>query len=669
MGSGNFKLNVNKCYILSFNLRDYVPAPALMQDAVDDLLLYHQLRNQSGVKLYLKWKGKNYFKGTGAEWIAQSEMKELLELSQGKLWEPLIKAIYLTKNYSTEIDLNGFDALTLTRQTEVMDIIVRGMKAQKTVTEWLKPIAKKDTLDAIYDSVQVTIGEGQHIQFQVLKLANIPSTPVEDGRVGMFDEVLEIDNPEVLIEALKHSTTPPQDQLILTFQRNKKYEFKQSVFMFLIWKNALYVIESSERRLNVDNTSGARRPDRYLERQFEHVWLPFNIIVDGKGKKTESTMLAIRNQRIFKRGSLREIFENSPETNMWLQMLLLRVVDHIMMAPSIPEGITPHMAAAKMLEDLSKQPIAERIKSRSQSDASSYLVKKYGSKITALTIQKSDLPAIIGTRQHVTDLIRFQQRQLEASQIEKALFADWKQNAARVIQDFKSFVRKQPITDVIQTALMNREYPIMVYSSFGGRSIGNKTVQFTKPTLTKTTVLELTDTHWGNDEPKRFFQMIWTDDEKLYRKGPRYIDEFRVTCQNCRTVMWKKVIVLTFQDYRQVCAFFNVKETDLPHEIIEHLHMQNDAYIGNSILDDVDPMDIINDPWFRKYYRTHDSKGKPYDEWTDDPPKLEIIIPVCNRCIRKLTPPTAETHPHEGSYITTIKFGNAIVRPAEAATA
>jgi hypothetical protein len=58
-----------------------------------------------------------------------------------------------------------------------------------------------------------------------------------------------------------------------------------------------------------------------------------------------------------------------------------------------------------------------------------------------------------------------------------------------------------------------------------------------------------------------------------------------------------------------------------PKEMIDHLHQQNEMYIGNKILNDLDPIDLINDPWFRTDIRNY--------------PKITVFIPICKRCYNK----------------------------------
>ncbi|GAH15331.1 unnamed protein product [marine sediment metagenome] len=54
-------------------------------------------------------------------------------------------------------------------------------------------------------------------------------------------------------------------------------------------------------------------------------------------------------------------------------------------------------------------------------------------------------------------------------------------------------------------------------------------------------------------------------------------------------------------------------------------------YMGNSILNDLDPVDGVNDPWFRG----GDSAKETYRFAHLDPPNIKIEIPICLRCLNK----------------------------------
>lgn len=629
---------------LSSTLKEFICPSQEIRDAVNDLLLYHQLQNQKAVQEYVKWKDKKYYKGDFFAYAAMDEIRELLELSHGKPWDFLIKAIYLFKHYSTTVDLENFQTLNAESQAEIIQIITKGMKAFNKITLWLAPIAIKDILEAIYDSAKVKIGIGKYVQFQILKLFELKSKALADKSIGLFDEILEIEDPEDLVWFFKIRKEEPTDCLILTFTRNKKYEFKPAINMFLIWNNTMYVIESSERRLNLDNTRGARNPDRYLEDRFKNVWLPFDILL-GDEKEAKTKEIMARGRRIFKRGSLSEVFKKSPEIQVWLNMFLYRVVDHIR-SEQIPEGVTPKMQL-KMLEDLTKQIPIERIESQSQNDASSYLVKKYGKNIRSIApVEPSRVLGVIGTRKYVSDVIKFEQRKEVAKAIKEQLYKDYRENAQKVFEWFKTFVTSHRLASVVRRGLANKKYPFMAYPDFSGRWTRFSHLEVKKPTLVRLPILqeEKFDRHFYLSEDTALITIIWTETGTLFTKED-YRSENRVLCPHCKKFKWTTLITLFFQDYRQISAFFKVKPEALAHEIVEHLHQQNDVYVGNSILDDVDPVDLIEDPWFKQHqtwqeYNFDSKKQEEYEDW-EGTPYLRVLIPLCERCKKKLTPHNA----------------------------
>lgn len=646
---------------MSVNFREFIHPSQEIRDAVNDLLIYHQLCNKEAVELYVKWKDKNYYKGDFFAYVAMSDIKELLELSQGKPWEWLIKSIYLTKNYSTKIDLKNVHVLSSQDQLEVMQIITKGMQAYEKLSAWLAPIATaKDTLTAIYDAVKVKIGIGRYVQFQILKLAEIKSESPTDEAIGLFPEFLEIENPEDIVWYFQTRKTVPEDCLILTFTRHKKYDFKPMVNMFLIWKNIMYIIESSERRLNLDNTAGQRRPDRYLEGKFEHVWLPFDVILNEK-KDTSETALMVRNKRIYRRGALADIFKESPEIALWLNMFLYRVIDYIKLPPQpIEEGVTPNMTL-KMLEDLNSKPMPIRIKSQSQSDASSYIVRKYGSQIKALAINTAGLEMMVGTVEHIQAVVEYERRKTFAKELEKRMLEDYQAHAQEVINWFAAFLCKRDVKKIVIQAVEDRAYNRMFYNeAFGGWYIDGKRYEheqvkdkdgvFDHPTK-RWVYQDRTGEHLYlvNGKPFTGKSMAGIHPERILtievdRKDVNFaIDKENKheinlagikqattnawkydyapldTCPVCNHFPSMHVITLTFKDYRQICQFFHVKPKSLRHEIVEHLHQQNSSYVGNSILDDTDPVDEITDPWF---------KGHQYHT-------IEVNIGICGHCLHK----------------------------------
>lgn len=666
----------------SQSIKKFVFPSADIKQATEDLMIYWQLSNQKSIELYKKWekpktiKGVTYFfKGTLGESSLLYEFRDMIDLSFGKPWQTLIQSILLTENATEDVRLEGFHKLSQEQQIEVMKIISQGQKAKEILVEWLKPINTKNTFDAIYDAAKVKIGNDRYDKFRILKVDSVKSISNPDESVSIFPELLEVDNSAALAEYLRTKENLP-DCLIITFMRNKKFDFKASIYMFLVWKNVLYVIDFSEQRANLENTAGARNPSKYFERQFENVWLPFDKILSNKKNSKENT-IQLRTQKVFKRGNMIEILSKKPEQASWLEIFVYRVIDWIKNTVNIPKAFSVH-EQLKMLPDKS-QALQERVRSvyddendssfESQNDASSYLIRKYGSDVKDIIPVTTKLPDILGTKQYIDSVILYKQRDEVAKTIEKIMWQDYNKNCKRVYKQIRDFVLSKNVSGIVKKGLLDNAYPrMMFFTDFGSESdmvyVEGKKVKLDKVKTMNEKILEIIDypkdlqefrkrkrqakltreRYYGGMEfwntfPRYFsydeddLEIIFTPDRKFFYGN----DSVPVQCAMCKNEPWRILISLKFKDYHQFFAFFECeKDNNLPKEMQEHFHWQNESYVGNSILDDTDPVDEIKDPWFRRIYEK--DFWKPSDgrkQYVNGEPYLNVRIPVCRKCYKE----------------------------------
>jgi len=145
--------------------------------------------------------------------------------------------------------------------------------------------------------------------------------------------------------------------------------------------------------------------------------------------------------------------------------------------------------------------------------------------------------------------------------------------------------------------------------------------------LKKKKILSISDYEYPYLERYNWFYLGVLKQDTLLGEKRIYPDEYCMFCSYTK----KKYLKLKFIDYRQFLEFFNLKENEIPPHMIEHLHQQRTMYVGNSILDDLDPVDGVNDPWFRS---AHDAKST-HRFAHDDPPNISIVLPVCLVCLNK----------------------------------
>ena len=605
------------------SLKEFIFPSQDVKQYVEDLSIYHQFSQQSSVELYEKWKGKDTFSGSMEEYRQLRSIRELLDKAHGKDWQYLIKTIYLLDEFSNKINIERFHILSDENQLNVLNIISKGQKAFEFLTNWIKPINKKNVLEAIYGCTKVSIGKSIDDDFQVLKFKEFEKKQSTE-EFGIYPDILEIENPDALIDYIKNQKDFVNNTLIMTFMNQTKYDYKTTVLLFLIWDNTFYILNMSEGRLNINNTEGARTGGaRYVER-YDNIWLPFDIFMERK-KKNKKTDIVLPNQKIFKRGSILKVFEKSPAIKAWCEIFLIRIRDYIETTKRIAIGTTS-TRELKALEDKS-QKIEVKVKTskyyesfESVNSAGDYLLEKYSKDITAVILAKK-LPMVVGDRKFVQDTIRYANRDEQAKLVQKLIIKDFKKNHKRVYKWFHKFLKKLDVKKIIETALLDKEYSVRDYE-------GKKDFRKFKPIIIKKTVMQIDDSYGLHNDDLEYglHGELWIEGIDGFRSNAK------TCCVYCNKIKWKQFIILNFIDYRQICEFFNIDKSELPKEFVEHLHQQNETYVGNSILSDTDPMDEIQDWWFRGVYDGHFGEG----EHVSGTAQVYVKIPVCNKCIKQI---------------------------------
>lgn len=595
------------------DLERYMQPSEEMKGYVDKLLLFYQFTHQEHVKDYAKKGGDKYFKGTLGEFIHVRELEEFHNYD-GKPWEFLLKSIFLVENYTPKADMSILPKLNDSEKDELLKLLTDGIVAYGKILRWLKPISNKSVITAIKEAVKTNFD----YQFNIHFLADITNYKTSDS-ISLYPYLLEILSPDELIFFLKHNSMPFSDCLIVTLQKNKVKDFKGFFTMFLIFKGKLYSIDNQERRLNLDNTAGMRNPGLYLDRKYCNVWLPVDYIFDEEDnvKKVKKTKLPIlKKAKVYKVVSWDEIAKENIAYIYWLNMFIYRILEHISTG-EIETGYTP-MTTLPLLEDINKKNILEYPDTKNKG---TYLVEKYGKDITALTVTKDDMPMVIGSEKYLDELISYKRRRHLAFEIQQRLYNDFDRKHKEFKRWFYNFMEKQDIKWLINRALQNNEYGFMHYHQFAE----DNTPKFRE--LRKSTVLSVSDTnsYWysvGRYNHYRYGK--WIIVESYYYKG--YWEDKCILCD----YKIKKYINIKFKDYRQFLSFFNLSKNKIPKVMIEHLHQRGEMYVGNSILDDIDPVDGINDPWFRNAEDKPDYLFAHIGE-----PSLVITIPICKKCLNK----------------------------------
>jgi len=106
-------------------------------------------------------------------------------------------------------------------------------------------------------------------------------------------------------------------------------------------------------------------------------------------------------------------------------------------------------------------------------------------------------------------------------------------------------------------------------------------------------------------------------------------------CLFCEKYKGRYNYVVQFLDFLQFESFFELNDKEkkkMPYQLRDFLNQERMCYSGNWILDDVDPLCLVDNPWwvgdldqFKKY------KRKQRDE-----PALFFTFNLCKYCKRKI---------------------------------
>ena len=613
-------------------LKDYfAPSDEILED-IENAEIFYQYMNQKKVKLYGK-KKLNYFSGTIGEHAALEEITNIIE-ARGKFWSPLLKAIYLVERTRTVCDLRNLTSMKPDQFAEAMKIIRSGCNSLEELKNWIAPLsAKENIIPALIGATKVKIGEEYNSQFHILKLHEFEEAEKE-GSIEIFDEVLSVENPEELIRYFtayqKASKEKIKNRVFLAIQKNKLFDFKGVFFIFLVYKGILYSTDSMERRANLFNVAGERNPDRYLEEEMRDVWLPFNLLFD-KTKKTDKLAVRESEYNVRKIAKLSEIFAANPEIEYWMEMFIYRVIESILTIP-VEEGMMLD-AGMKMLGDgkidIEKIKEERKVEMKGELGRNDYLIDLVGKKIDSLAVAKPALPAVLGSKKFLKDIVKFEENKFLAKQMENEIQKDFKEKSNKIYKNIKKTVLSKGIEWVAIRSLRNLSYTHDHWEHFADASLLKNGEEY------KTTILSVSDTFsiskWSMSQQPHFFSFFRENEEKSDYNDP--LSRYR--CCACETASLKKEVDITFRHWKAFAEFFEITEADIPQEMKDHLHTRNSLYVGNDIIDDVDPVELIEDPWFPDSSRSDDHS-------------MKLILYLCQRCYAKFKRRAEEKNTEEG---------------------
>ncbi|MFB5623339.1 MAG: hypothetical protein ACE5RP_00260 [Nitrosopumilus sp.] len=617
------------------NVGDFLKESEKYEKEVEDLSLFYQLQNQRAVEVYEEFKGKKNYSGSFYNYIAMKNVEELFEHDK-KPWKVLMQAIFLTDNVGTKIDMERIIYLDNETKKEFLEIIYNGLIAKKKIFEWLKPIYEKKIIkDSIYSATKVGIN-GKYSQFKILDLGNIESEC--NAEIKIYENFVEVKDVDTFISYIKN-TKNRSNKLIVGFTRDNDVDYKNNFLIFLIYGKKLYSINNISRRLNINNSAGSRNPGRFLDREYENVNLPIDILFDDGeiGDLFDEGIIKYGEEKI-RSVPISKIREKYPGSMEWLEMFTYRCIS-IIGKEKLQLAYTPKKSLA-LLEDMNKKDKRDFDYSESHNHINDYLEDKYGKNVSALVTKSKNLTKnMIGTLDHMRGIFQYERRKNYAELIEKELIKNYKKRRKEVYYWVRNVVfETYTMKDHLIKAFKDEEYEREYDKTFASDKKLKHKELYKEKVFCK--IGRTPYFFYGERKEKYPLYFVLTNNNQFYaerKAGTRTFDNVNKNkCVYCEKSRYTRIVSLEFKDFRQFLKFYNLEEKDAPEELILHFNQRNDAYYGNNILDDVDPVDLIVDPWFRSGESNNPDCVMFSPSNSGSKKEIRVYFPICKRCEKKI---------------------------------
>ena len=588
-----------------------------MIQAIEDNFTLIQLLNQNVMDQFENYTKTSKFSGNLFDFATTRLMDEFVK-SEGKPWEYIVKAYNLRNSCVDKIDPNVFLKIPDKQLEKFSSMIKKGAIARKKIHDWI-PDENWENFGVIYDASKVKLSTGvSYDGLNILEIADIKTN--DNGGLVLYKDILKLKNLDGIINHFKNTSSPMKSGVLLTAIINEKRLYKSTFYIFILHNNKLYSISNQGNRLNLENSEGDRNPDRYIERKYKNMQLPLHLLYEKEKftadnestKNPEITALAFLDETpdtIL--STWDDVFKQTPWCYYWIKMLTLKIFD-FMKNEDIVKGMIPS-ESVKLLTETNKLDEVPFITERRQGTGE-YLIDVYGSNIMAITARKDLISTIITTKDQTLKLIEYKRRQDFANEIRSELTKDYEQNHVQVYESIKKLIETKSTEFIISKALEKKTYPYTEYHSFasnGGKQLDEN--RYLVQGIIAHTSGAFNSTRMEH-RPEHLLLKYNTENIPPWSKN--------MVCEVCGTTKKKMFVNLNFLEWTQMEKFFEIPIETFPKEMKNHLHQQNELYVGNTILDDVDPIDTIMDPWFRYRYQ-----GEA---------RFQVSIPICKRCYNKI---------------------------------
>lgn len=494
-------------------------------------------------------------------------------------------------------------------------------------------ISLKQYLKAIESGKKKTLSHSGDFEFLVSKIPINNKGFIYEDSLRINNKIFYTFKSEQIIEMARVSN--PGIYLIANIPYDKYVN--AGFYILFVTKGDSYLVDNNLHCLRDFIT---RNEDRLMEHRTQDTFLPWEIISNFLEKKSDDKSL-INKETDFSFSVIGDLSDVN-HTDIFGLTAFLDTCIYTFTKTDFLNDISVAMKIAMMDKTFLKNPdnkslivYKENIPLISSMDlnwdsekfdlpeenAGSYLVpylKEFPIEKINTSLVRDELSSLEQVEKKLTYLLRKQ----AANELEEKIKKDYSRNWKKVKEWLKLFVQNkfsEKHEYFIKKILEDREYSYRKYktfSSFDGNQFEGNSVLIKEKILTtifehKTVKVRGRGGNWYSMSDRNFHFKSWIDFRKEY-----------YPCAHCEK-NGKTEYVLTISDVQQFIEFFELTKVEvrkLPKQMIKYLNQARNLYDGNSILDDLDPISQIYNPWWVS------SGSEPY---------ITLSMALCGFCKKK----------------------------------
>jgi len=595
------------------------------------------------------------------------------------LFESFIYLHYFGKVSKLNININDFlfrrtfDSAAFDKKAEEYSKVLIAIDVLKTyVNSCMRQIGIKrplcleiinstdsilEILKTFKDAVSISLHHYGNASFLASKIPISEEHPFDISH-PVNPHVFYTNNPEQIL-TLAHKAVPGV-YIIANVPYNNHAD---TAFYFLFrQKGYAYLVENSKHsyrdQIYRNKTNGTPGRDAWLDRRYDTCNFPVSLVLEFFEGTSKENAISITNGFDFR--SLGKITDEDPTCLLYTYAFIDRCYTFLK-NKEFTDKISNTSCADYISKLLSKSletvPVLGRellpsLKSLDTVWSSesvsvenvSIVLKNVEDELPVIKdINLSDLPqGCLTSVEHLKRAVVYRKRLQEAETLEKQWQEDFKANQETVYDSIKSFIVKKGTPFILSKGLKNLSYPMQVYREFGLGSIpeASKLINATilsrydsKKDIEKENIHFISPTRIGSSNYTYGYERSFTISKRESSVNRNFL------CCGCEKTLARYSYELRFLDWDVFQAFFEVTEEEMkeiPFQLKRYFNQSSTAYFGNRILNDLDPITLIHNPWFSDSLNTRSGKSEIIHS-NNRPPAFFVHFHLCGHCRKKLT--------------------------------